>query len=125
MVNQIKTPKFTSVNQRVDKGIKPKIKSAVPFSEVLQNQLTGQTLKFSAHATNRLQQRSLTLDENTVARLEKAVNQAAAKGARQSLVMVDEMAFVVSITNKTVITAMTGEGQREGVFTNIDSAVIA
>ncbi len=72
-----------------------------------------------------MEQRSVNLNNQTVGRLENAVKQAAAKGARQSLIMVDDLAFVVSVANKTVITALSGEGRKDSVFTNIDSAVIA
>ena len=53
-----------------------------------------------------------------------AVNKAAAKGARQSLLVMDNQAFIVSVTNRTVITALDGSSMKENVFTNIDSAVI-
>ena len=49
----------------------------------------------------------------------------AAKGGRESLVLVDRMAFVVSVKNRTVITAVDQAGMRDQVFTNIDSAVLS
>jgi flagellar operon protein len=58
-------------------------------------------------------------------RLEAGVARAAGKGARDSVVFVDGTAFVVSVRNRTVITAVDPEHMREHVFTNIDSAVIA
>jgi flagellar operon protein len=58
-------------------------------------------------------------------RLESAVDKLAAKGARESLVLLDDNAMVVSVRNRTVITALSREQARENVFTNIDSAVIA
>ena len=57
-------------------------------------------------------------------RLQDAVLRAQAKGSRESLVMMDKAAFVVSIRNRTVITAVDQESMRQNVFTNIDSAVI-
>jgi flagellar operon protein len=60
-----------------------------------------------------------------LARLDGGLARAAAKGARDSLVLVDQTAFVVSVPNRTVITAVDREHMREQVFTNIDSAVIA
>jgi flagellar operon protein len=56
--------------------------------------------------------------------LQEAVNRARAKGARESLVLMGELALVVSVKNNTVITAVDGANMRENVFTNIDSAVI-
>jgi flagellar operon protein len=56
--------------------------------------------------------------------LQEAVGRARAKGARESLVLMGELALVVSVKNNTVITAVDGANLRENVFTNIDSAVI-
>jgi flagellar operon protein len=58
-------------------------------------------------------------------KLEKAVAGAASKGSRDSLILMKNLAFIVNIPNRTVITAMDGENMKENVFTNIDSAVIA
>ena len=94
------------------------------FGEVLAR--AEQTrLRFSGHAAKRMQQRGLHLDGERMRRLEDAVDRAAAKGARESLVLLDELALVVSVRNQTVITAMDEESRREHVFTNIDSVVIA
>jgi flagellar operon protein len=94
------------------------------FDEVLR-QRTG-AVKFSGHALQRVERRGIDLDaNNTLARLEGGVERAASKGARDSVVFVDGTAFVVSVRNKTVITAVDSEHMREHVFTNIDSAVIA
>lgn len=91
------------------------------FSEQIQKQ---SPLKFSAHAEKRLQQRNITLDTQTLDRLEKAVDKANAKGAKESLILMNGLVFVVSVPNKTVITAMDQAGMKDNVFTNIDSAVI-
>lgn len=82
-------------------------------------------LKFSRHAEHRMKTRQVSLSSEDKARLEQAVDRAAGKGARESLVLLDRMAFVVNVQNRTVLTAM-AEGQaRHGIFTNIDSAVLA
>ena len=94
------------------------------FDEVLRQRVG--TVKFSGHALQRVERRGIDLDaNNTLARLEGGVERAAQKGARDSVVFVDGTAFVVSVRNKTVITAVDSEHMREHVFTNIDSAVIA
>ena len=80
---------------------------------------------FSRHALDRLQQRGITLDEPTLGRLTDGIQRAAGKGSRDSVVFVDGTAYVVSVTNNTVITAVGSEHMRQQVFTNIDSAVIA
>ena len=80
---------------------------------------------FSRHALERLQQRGIDLSEPTLQRLTGGISRAAGKGSRDSVIFVDGTAFVVSVKNNTVITAVPSERMREHVFTNIDSAVIA
>jgi len=82
-------------------------------------------LQFSKHALARVERRGIELDAPTLQRLSEGVNRAAGKGARDSLVLVDGTAFVVSVRNHTVITAVDSEHMKQNVFTNIDSAVIA
>ncbi len=93
------------------------------FQKIL-DQKTG-SLNFSAHAVKRLSQRNISLSETDMTRLSSAVDKASCKGARESLVLLDNMAFVVSVSNRTVITAMDPDGMKENVVTHIDSAVIA
>ena len=80
-------------------------------------------LKFSRHAMDRIRDRQVDLDASEIERLGTAVNKAQERGARDSLVLLDELAFVVSVKNRTVVTAMQKGGDR--IFTAIDSAVIA
>jgi flagellar operon protein len=82
-------------------------------------------LRFSKHAIERAQRRGIPLDPATLSRLQEGIGRIAGKGARDSLVLVDGNAFVVSVPNRTVITAVGSAHMREHVFTNIDSAVIA
>jgi len=98
---------------------------APDFKQAFDAALANKTdLKFSNHAFERLSRRGVNLNDQTVSRLDNAILAAGKKGADQSLVLLDEMAFVVSIKNKTVITAMETNQMKEGVFTQIDSAVI-
>ena len=96
---------------------------SVAFDDVLA-QKTGK-LHFSSHALQRVERRGIGLGDEVLGRLQSGVDRAAAKGSRESVVLVDGTAFVVSIRNRTVITAVDQEHMREHVFTNIDSAVIA
>jgi len=82
-------------------------------------------LDFSKHAIKRIEQRGLDLDPARLTRLEAAVGRAEAKGARDSLILLDELALVVNVRNRTVVTAMDEASRKEHVFTNIDSVVIA
>ncbi len=94
------------------------------FEEIL-NSRTAENgvLKFSKHANMRMQSRSIDLTDTQRERLESGASAALAKGIRESLVMVDEFAFIVNTSNNTVITAI-GDGE-DKIFTNIDGAVIA
>jgi flagellar operon protein len=105
-------------------GTKPAT-AGTSFGDVLAGKLDAAPLRFSGHALQRIRHRGITLDEATMSRLDGGVQRAAAKGSRDSLVLVDQTAFVVSVPNRTVITAVDREHMREQVFTNIDSAVIA
>jgi flagellar operon protein len=96
---------------------------AVPFADVLGRQAGGVT--FSGHALARLERRGIAVDQPTMQRLDDGVRRAAGKGAREAVVLVDQTAFVVSVTNRTVITAVGQQHMKDHVFTNIDSAVIA
>jgi flagellar operon protein len=89
------------------------------FNEIFQDRL-----KLSGHAQTRLQSRNIELDSAAWDRVMQGVEKAAAKGAKESLVMVDDVALVVSIKNKTVITAVDKNSLKDNVFTNIDSAVV-
>ncbi|MEJ8546484.1 TIGR02530 family flagellar biosynthesis protein [Brevibacillus borstelensis] len=80
-------------------------------------------LTFSQHALNRLNERGISLDEAKMDRLVKGVRKAADKGAKESLIMMDNVAYVVSIQNRKVITAVDDGRMKDSVFTNIDSAV--
>jgi flagellar operon protein len=99
------------------------------FAEVLQGAERGQDgagqLQFSRHALARIQRRGIDVTPSTLSRLSEGVGRAAGKGSRDSLVLVDGTAFVVSVANRTVITAVGSEHMKDNVFTNIDSAVIA
>lgn len=93
------------------------------FADVLAQRTGG--VQFSNHALQRVQRRGIDMDGPTLARLDAGVQRAAAKGARDSVVLVDGTAFVVSVRNRTVITAVGQDAMKDQVFTNIDSAVIA
>lgn len=84
-----------------------------------------QAVRFSAHAQTRLNSRRITLDAGHLDRLQGAVQRAAGKGSRDALVLMDDLAMVVSVTNRTVVTVVDKDNLKQNVFTNIDSAVIA
>jgi flagellar operon protein len=95
------------------------------FADVLRNTAGTQPVQFSKHAVQRLERRNLAVDPASMQRLQDGVDRAAGKGARDAVVLVDDTAFVVSVRNRTVITAVGTDQMKDHVFTNIDSAVIA
>lgn len=84
-----------------------------------------ESLRISLHAQKRLSSSRVTLTDLDIQRIDGAVRRASEKGSNQSLVMLDNLALVVSVKNKVVITAVDEARAREGIFTNIDSVVIA
>lgn len=94
------------------------------FNQVLTQELNG--VQFSQHALQRLQARNIKLEPADLTKINQAVEKAAQKGAKDSLVLMNRnsLALVVSVKNKTVITAMDSVSMKDNVFTNIDSAVI-
>ena len=106
------------------KGITHSATPALSFQEILDNKQSEKTegLKFSKHANQRLATRNINLSAEQMERLENLTTKAREKGIRESLVMVDNMAFIVNVRNNTVITAV-GDSA-DSIFTNIDGAVI-
>ena len=81
-------------------------------------------IKFSNHAIERMHSRGISLSPKQMQRMEAAVDKAAKKGAKNTLVITDNSALVVNVQNKTVITAIDRALMKENVFTQIDSTVL-
>lgn len=94
------------------------------FAKVLEGKLPSQGVRFSQHAQDRLKARGISFSDNDIHKLEGAVDTVARKGGRESLVMLGDAALVVSVKNRTVVTAVDRESMKGNVFTNIDSAVV-
>lgn len=90
------------------------------FDQLLHSEL----VKFSHHAETRLKQRGIQIDNEQLTKLEHAIDKAAAKGAKDTLMVLGGTALIVNIPNRTVITALDGAKLQDQVFTQIDSAVI-
>lgn len=113
------TPVPARTNQQVGSNQGP------GFESIFQEKLAEHSeIKFSAHALKRLESRQIALGGQEMALLKEAVNKAEAKGAKESLILMDRLALVVSVKNRTVITAVDENSLKDNVFTNIDSAVI-
>lgn len=126
---------FTSIEQVTDQFFNQKSvnkvgkASDISFEDVLKRQQDlaaerATELKFSRHAASRLESRGINLSTEQSARLENGVEQAKAKGINESLVLVDSLAFIVNVPNRTVVTAMDQNETTSNIFTNIDGAVI-
>ena len=103
---------------------RPNVQGDGTFQDILNEKLKGD-IKISKHAQMRMQMRNVTLTEAQREKLARAVDKADAKGVRDTLVVMDRMAFVVNVKNRTVITALNSSEMKENVFTNIDGAVFA
>lgn len=126
---------FTSIEQVRDKYLQnnsaqentASANQNVSFEDILkQTESSGQSteLKFSKHADDRMADRNINLTSEQMQRLEDAAKRASEKGIKESLVIVDKMAFIVNVKNNTVITAMDQLENEGNIFTNIDGAVI-
>lgn len=94
------------------------------FAQRQQLARTPETVQFSKHAANRLSERQITLSGDQMDRLQMGTQKASEKGIRESLMLMDGLAFIVNVKNNTVVTAMDQNETSENVFTNIDGAVI-
>lgn len=127
--NQFINRNFTSIEQMtnlVNTGQKKPSAATTSqgrsFQEVLDS-LKSEELTFSKHANERLKSRNIDLSNEQLERLTSGTKKAGEKGIKESLVMVDDFAFIVNTRNNTVITAVSGNDDK--IFTNIDGAVIA
>lgn len=117
MTDQIKN------NSRISKSPNT---GQVSFEEILQSKkeaIESKELKFSKHANERLASRNIDLTDEQLERLNEGTRKAGEKGIQESLVVLDNLAFIVSVKNQTVVTAL--DDSDEKIFTNIDGAVIA
>lgn len=118
---------FPNPVQPVGKTSQPKKSPSIqPVGETAFSKVLDQTqgVKFSQHAQDRLKARNISFSDDQLKQLEGAVNCVAQKGGKDSLVMMGDAALVVSVKNRTVVTAMDKRQMKGNVFTNIDSAVV-
>ncbi len=123
---------FTSIEQVAGTYLNPTADSKqngktseASFEDIFKQKLEGTSeLKFSKHASQRLDDRNIKLSEDQSLRLEEGVQKASQKGITDSLVLVDTLAFIVNVPNQTVVTAIDQTESEENIFTNIDGAVI-
>lgn len=100
-------------------------RSGASFDEVFSKELQNSEIGFSRHAQQRMASRNIDLSPAELTRLNEAVGQVRAKGGRDSLVMLNDNALIVSVKNNQVVTVVDKDSLKNNVFTNIDSAIIA
>ena len=115
--------RFSGKEISSDDGKQPAVENRTEFSALFKTRI--EELRFSAHAATRMKSRNIPMTPEMMGKLQKAVDGAAEKGGRDSLVLLEKYAFIVNIPNRTVVTAMDGAGLKDNIFTNIDSAVVA
>lgn len=131
---EIKNTNFASIEQIAGQYLNqtPQTGRSVQnasFEEILEQKFHSADeqvteLKFSKHAAKRLSDRNITLSEEQMSRLEAGAQKSVQKGIKESLVLMDEYAFIVNTKSNTVVTAMQTDHEEENVYTNIDGAVL-
>jgi flagellar operon protein len=119
---QAAAPQATAPQATRSNGSALKPVSGPSFAETL---ASTQDVRFSNHAQKRMQSRDIQLSDENVNRLSNAIDKAEKRGGKSSLVMVDDLAFIVNVRDRTVVTALDTNQRGEGVFNQIDSVVFA
>lgn len=105
--------------------IQSKVKDETSFKQILSKEINKRdSFLISNHAAERLKDRNITLNESDMNKLNDGINKALEKGASESLILYKDIAFLASIKNRTIITAVDKESSKGNVFTNIDSVVL-
>jgi flagellar operon protein len=122
----IVTPEPSQIHRSKNQDIQatnPSTAAKSALSQLLEQELEkGKEIRFSKHAEQRLEIRNIRLSEQQLQEISQAVNRAQQKGIRDSLILMQDMAFIVNIPSRVVVTAM--DGTKDNIFTNIDGAVI-
>lgn len=123
-------PSFADTLNGLQKGTPESLKTGIP-GVIGQLDVSGRMnvkapegVKFSNHAVERMQTRGIAFDKADLERLNDAVSRAASKGSKDTLVLMNDAALIVSVKNKTVVTVMDKAALKENVFTNIDSTIV-
>ncbi len=126
-INNYQRP--VNLTEIANRGKAPSISSGeigdASFKDMFSNEMAAdQGISFSKHASERLFSRGIEISQEMLTKISNAVDTAAAKGSRETLILTDDSALVVSVKNRTVITAFDRNNLRDGIVTSIDSAVI-
>ncbi|MFO7445020.1 MAG: TIGR02530 family flagellar biosynthesis protein [Ignavibacteriaceae bacterium] len=119
-INGIKVPFIPIISEPV---LQKKINTdSGDFDAIFQQEL--EKVKFSNHAMKRLETRNIQLGDEEIGKIQNAVELAEQKGSKDSLVLMNNTAFIVNVPNRTVVTALPVNDSSENIFTNIDSVVL-
>ncbi len=122
MVNKVSNITLNnSISQKVKNA---NLNTGKSFAEVLDENQRNMEVKLSAHAQERLKQQNITISQQDMNRITEATQMAQKKGSKESLMILRDLALVVNISNRTVITAVDKSRQKDRIFTNIDSTII-
>jgi len=102
---------------------KQNISSSASFGEYLRESMESSDIRFSKHAESRLASRNINISGEQKSKIGMAVTKANQKGIKDSLIMMDNVALVVNVKSRTVVTAMSNSEAKENIFTNIDGAI--
>ncbi len=122
LINPRSTPLYGQTVQKQTKKIQ-KVEDSANFTRIVQDSLK-EGLKVSSHAQERIEARNIEMNPKRLETLTQVANQAKSKGARNTLAMFGPDAFILSVKDKTVVTAMKKEEMESRFFTNIDSVYI-
>lgn len=117
---------ITPITKRIDTHTSDKliINKSKSFDEVLKKEISKEYVKFSKHAQERLQKRNIAFTPQDLKNISSAVEKAAKKGIKDTLIIMGNTALIANVRSKTVITATTEESLKDNIFTNIDGAII-
>lgn len=118
MLNQVQSGNITGEVAKSTPSAMPSAIGPMPGT------LPANGVKFSNHAVERMQTRGISFNKVDMDKLNDAVSRAAAKGSKDTLVLMNDAALIVSVKNKTVVTVMDKAALKENVFTNIDSTIV-
>ena len=121
-INGIQVP-FIPIVERDSFPVQEKKNVSSSFNDIFTQEL--EKVKFSSHAMRRLESRNIQFSDSEMTKINSAIEKAELKGAKDSVVLMEDTALIVNIPNKTVVTAMQVKNGGEDIFTNIDSVIFA
>ena len=122
MVNKVSNVSINKPISQKPQGVSSN--TGKSFAEVLNESQRNEEVTLSAHAQERLKQQNITISQQDMKRITEATQIAEKKGSKESLMILRDLALVVNINNRTVITAVDKSRQKDRIFTNIDSTII-